>query len=80
MFRPDVPKWLQLMELLKDRIDSGEYQPRYPIPSEHQLVQETGLARTTVRKSVAALRDQGYIYSVHGLGTFVSPPEDRKDS
>src|SRR5712691_5503000 len=34
---------------------------------------------TTVRKAVAALRDQGYVYSVHGLGTFVSPPEDRKD-
>jgi GntR family transcriptional regulator len=78
MFRPDVPKWLSLVELLKSRIESGEYQPRYPIPSESQLVQETGLARTTVRKAVASLRDEGWVYSVHGLGTFVSPPEERK--
>ena len=77
MFRPDVPKWLQLMELLKTRIDSGEYQPRHPIPSEQRLVQETGLARTTVRKAIAALREQRYVYAVHGLGTFVTPPEER---
>ena len=63
--------------MLKSRIESGEYQPRQAIPSEHQLVLETGVARTTVRKAVAALQDQGYVYAVHGLGTFVSPPEDR---
>ena len=72
-----MPKWLQLTEMIKLRIDAGEYQPRHPIPSEHQLVQETGLARTTVRKAVAALRDQHYVYSVHGLGTFVTPPDER---
>jgi GntR family transcriptional regulator len=75
-----VPKWLQLTEMIKSRIDAGEYQPRHPIPSEHQLVQETGLARTTVRKAVAALRDQHYVYSVHGLGTFVTPPGERPAS
>jgi DNA-binding GntR family transcriptional regulator len=43
-------------------------------------VLETGLARTTVRKAVAALRDQHYVYSVHGLGTFVTPPDERPAS
>jgi DNA-binding GntR family transcriptional regulator len=72
-WQPDVPKWRQLADLIKERIDSGEYQPREPIPSEHQLVQETGLSRSTVQKALRALRDDGVIYAVHGLGTFAGP-------
>lgn len=70
MFRADVPKWRQLADLIRERVASGEYQPRQPIPSEHQLVQETGLSRSTVQKALRALRDEGVVYSVHGLGTF----------
>jgi DNA-binding GntR family transcriptional regulator len=72
-WRPDVPKWRQLADLIKERIASGEYQPQEPIPSEHQLVQETGLSRSTVQKALRALRDDGVIYAVHGLGTFAGP-------
>jgi GntR family transcriptional regulator len=75
--RPDVPKWRQLAELLRERIDAGEYQPRHPIPSEHALVSETGLSRSTVRKAIAALKEDQWVYSVHGLGVFVAPPEAR---
>jgi GntR family transcriptional regulator len=72
VFRADVPKWQQLADLIRERIDSGEYQPRQPIPSEHQLVQETGLSRSTVQKALRVLRDEGVIYSVQGLGTFAA--------
>jgi GntR family transcriptional regulator len=75
--RPDVPKWQQLSELLRRRIEAGEYQSRHAIPSEHALVTETGLARSTVRKAIAALKEDGWVYSVHGLGVFVMPPESR---
>ena len=72
MFTADVPKWRQLADLIRERIASGEYQPRQPIPSEHRLVEETGLSRSTVQKALRALRDEGTVYSVHGLGTFVA--------
>lgn len=71
-WRPDVPKWHQLADLIKARIASGQYAPRQPIPSEHQLVQETGLSRSTVQKTLRMLRAEGVIYSVQGLGSFVS--------
>jgi DNA-binding GntR family transcriptional regulator len=74
MFTADVPRWRQLADLIKERIAAGLYQPRRPIPSEHALVQETGLSRSTVQKALRSLRDEGVIYSVQGLGTFVSPP------
>jgi GntR family transcriptional regulator len=70
--RPDVPRYIQLAELLRKRIDDGTYPPRTRIPSEVTLVQETGFARDTVRKSVALLVDEGRLYIVRGLGTFVA--------
>jgi DNA-binding GntR family transcriptional regulator len=73
MFTADVPRWRQLADLIKERIAAGLYQPRQPIPSEHALVQETGLSRSTVQKALRSLRDEGVVYSVQGLGTFVAP-------
>ena len=72
--RPDVPKHVQLADRLRRRIDDGTYPPRTPIPSETTLVQETGFARDTVRKAVAVLIEEGRLYIVRGLGTFVAPP------
>lgn len=74
--REDVPKYLQLASIVRDQIRSGELQPRRAAPSELHLSQRYGVARDTVRKAMALLREQGYVYIVRGLGTFVSPPED----
>jgi DNA-binding GntR family transcriptional regulator len=71
--RPDVPRYVQLADALRARIDDGTYPPRTRVPSEVSLVQETGFARETVRKAMALLIDEGRVYVVRGLGTFVSP-------
>ena len=71
--RPDVPKHVQLTDYLRARIDDGTYPPRAKLPSEVTLVQETGFARNTVRKAMAVLLEEGRVYVVRGLGTFVSP-------
>ncbi|MEW9548862.1 hypothetical protein [Nonomuraea sp. NPDC050783] len=52
-----------------------EFAADRPIPSETLLVGEFGIARGTARKIVAALRDEGLIYTVPQMGSFVSPPE-----
>lgn len=70
--RPDVPKHVQLADYIRARIDDGTYPPRSRIPSELTFVQETGFARDTVRKAVQLLVDDGRLYIVRGLGTFVS--------
>ncbi len=71
--RPDAPKHVQLADYLRARMDDGTYPPRAKLPSEVSLVQETGFARDTVRKAMAVLVDEGRVYVVRGLGTFVSP-------
>ncbi|MGI5493897.1 GntR family transcriptional regulator [Microtetraspora malaysiensis] len=75
-WEPDRAKWRQIADVLRERIASGEYGPKYLI-SEVTLVQEFGVARDTVRKTMSALRDEGLIYTVTGMGSFVTPPETK---
>lgn len=70
--RPDVPKHVQLADWIRGRIADGTYPPQSRIPSELTFTQETGFARDTVRKAVRLLVDDGALYIVRGLGTFVS--------
>lgn len=76
-WRLNQPKWLQVADIIKDRIADGEYLVDTPVPSEHQIVQEFGVARGTARKVLERLREEGVLYSVRGLGTFVAPPPDK---
>ncbi|WP_371578700.1 GntR family transcriptional regulator [Streptomyces sp. NBC_01314] len=74
-FDPTRPKWVQIADVLRKRIASGQYPPQTMI-SEVRLEQEFGVARTTVRKVTAALRADGLITTTPGMGSFVAerPP------
>lgn len=72
-FERDRPVWIQVAEALRERIERGTYLPRHLIPSEVQMVQEFGIARGTARKVVAYLREEGLVYTVPQIGSFVSP-------
>ncbi len=84
-FAPDRPRWQQIADVIRRRIESGAYRPKYLV-SELSLVQEFGVARDTARKAIRALREEGLIYTVPHLGSFVgqaddkSVPEDRESS
>ncbi len=69
--RGPVPVWRQLAALLRRRIESGEYPPGMPVPSITRLAAEHDLAEGTVRKALDALKEEGLLTGVPGLGTFV---------
>ena len=75
-FRPDVPKHVQIAAELREQIKTGDLAPRLPIPSEPSLMQIYGVARDTARKAVAVLREEGYVTTVKGMGSFVRDRED----
>lgn len=52
-------------------IESGEIKPGGQMPSEHELVQQFGNYRLTVRKAYEQLENRGYVISVKGKGRFV---------
>lgn len=70
---PDETVWEQLYGILRERIETGAYKPRNPIPSITHLEQEFGVARGTVRKVVDKLKQEGLLRSIPGKGTFVVP-------
>jgi len=67
-----------LANILRQQIDNGDFQPHDTIPSERLLEQHYKLSRPTIRQAVDLLSRQGYLYRVHGKGTFVSPPKLQK--
>jgi GntR family transcriptional regulator len=74
MIDPDgpIPVYVQIADIVAERIKRGELIPNRPIPSETQLRQEFGVARETVRHAVALLRERGLVYTVPQRGTYVS--------
>lgn len=68
-----VPLYRQLADILRARIESGQYQPGKLIPSETHLQQEFELARDTVRAALDILRDEGLVVTYPGRGTAVAP-------
>jgi GntR family transcriptional regulator len=66
-----VPRYKQIAAILRGRIEAGELEADRPIPSEAQIQQEFGVARETARKAVALLREDGWVVTVPGLGTYV---------
>ena len=70
-----VPKYYQLSEILRQKIDDRDWQPHDSIPPERELEALYKVSRTTVREALNHLAEQGYIYREHGRGTFVSRPK-----
>jgi GntR family transcriptional regulator len=66
-----VPRYKQIAAILRERIEAGELEADRPIPSEAQIQQEFGVARETARKAVALLREDSWVVTVPGLGTYV---------
>ncbi len=65
------PKYAQVVAEIKKRIERGAYPPGSLLPSEHQLVTEFGVSRPTITRSLAALRQDGWIDTQQGKGSFV---------
>jgi GntR family transcriptional regulator len=73
-----IPKYYQLANILRDKIEAGEWPPRSPIPSERQLEQMYYVSRPTIRQAIEYLIQEGLLYREHGRGTFVSPAKLQK--
>ena len=59
---------------LKTQIESREYEAGAQLPSENQLCVTFRVSRPVVRQALKLLEDQGFVYKVHGRGTFVAEP------
>jgi GntR family transcriptional regulator len=65
------PLYLQIKEMLKDRILHGVYAINTNIPSEPQLEEEFKVSKITVRNAIKELVQEGYLEKKSGKGTKV---------
>lgn len=66
----------QVMEELKNLIASGQYKVNDKIPTENELAEMFGIARTSIREAIKIFNYMGILESHTGRGTFIS---DRAD-
>jgi GntR family transcriptional regulator len=72
-----VPPYQQIAEILRRRISGGQYRPDTRIPTESEIVGEFEVARTTARRAVRVLREEGLVYTVPNRGSYVTAPLSR---
>jgi DNA-binding GntR family transcriptional regulator len=66
-----IPPYKQIAAIIRARIESGDYPKGTRIPTESEIVETWEVARTTARRAVALLRDEGLVDTVPQRGTYV---------
>lgn len=69
-----LPLYAQLVEDLRQGIDSGRWPVGTRLPSERELCAQFDVSRITVRHAIDIAQQKGLLERVHGLGTFVARP------
>lgn len=69
-----VPLYIQIRNLLRERIRLGEWAADEPMPTEEELVVHFGVSRTTVRQAMGDLANEGLVVRHAGRGTFARQP------
>jgi GntR family transcriptional regulator len=70
-----VPLYHVLKETLRLEIRSGLYKPGQLIPPEKELQDRFNVSRTTVRRAIRDLSDEGLLDPQPGRGTYVRSPK-----
>lgn len=65
------PKYILLVNWIKEKIDSKELRPGSRLYSENKLSAMFGLSRQTVRRAIGVLEAEGLVERVRGSGTYV---------
>lgn len=71
-FTSQIPRYLQVADVLRQRIARGIWPQGHRLPSLEELVDEFGVARVTVRQSIEMLSRDGLVRAQQGRGTFVT--------
>lgn len=83
MFELDMrsrkPIYEQLVDKLKELIINEVLKPDEQLPSVRTLAHQLTINPNTIQKAYRELEAQGFIYSVKGKGSFVSPNNQKKD-
>jgi GntR family transcriptional regulator len=75
-----IPRYVQLADLLRQRIARGVWAAGARLPSLDALTEEFDVARVTVRQAMDLLSREGLVSAQQGRGTFVTGQPARERS
>jgi len=67
------PLYMNIYDDILFKIKKGSFSENSPLPSERELILNYNVSRSTVRKALNILQMNGFIYKIHGQGTFIKP-------
>jgi GntR family transcriptional regulator len=70
-----IPYYIQLMAILKEKVQTGVWVPGDQIPGEQELCALYRVSRTVVRQALREMELEGVINRRKGKGTFISLPK-----
>jgi DNA-binding GntR family transcriptional regulator len=66
-----TPPYLQVVQAIRERIVSGELRDGEAVPSVRQIAADWNISQATALKALSALKAEGLVESVQGVGTLV---------
>lgn len=76
-FSDASPRYVQIADLMRQRIGRGHWQVGDKLPAQDELVSEFSVARVTVRQAMDLLTREGLISPQQGRGTFITALPER---
>jgi len=77
--RGPIPRYYQLKNIIREKIESGEWKPGDRIPSIPELSRYHSISQMTARQAIRELCGEGLLHSFQGKGTFVAKPKIARD-
>ncbi|MEH0984192.1 winged helix-turn-helix domain-containing protein [Micromonospora sp. CPCC 205556] len=69
---PAKAKWALIADGIRAQIQSGELAPGDKLPSTSELCRQHGVSSIVVRQAINALKIEGLVEGVGGVGVFVA--------
>ncbi|MBM7608869.1 GntR family transcriptional regulator [Lysinibacillus composti] len=70
-----IPLYYQIKELIKEKIENGDWKSGDKIPNELDLAKNLDVSRSTIRQAILELVNEGVLKRKKGVGTFVAKPK-----
>lgn len=75
-FNNNEPIYLQIVELIKRYIATGELRPNDKLPSVREMSSSLGVNPNTLQRAYGELERLGITYTKRGMGSFVSQEQN----
>jgi DNA-binding GntR family transcriptional regulator len=70
-----LAKYRQIANHLRDQILRGDLRPGDEVPSEREVASQFSVSRPTATKALELLRQEGFVESIRGSGSYVADPQ-----